>query len=160
MDRERDAVFPAVCLDFRGFVVFADHAHEADARAAEIGSQRTEHGGIVLSERAGGMEEGKADGPALGTDEIGERNGSAIGRLHREAVGRQGHLVRPSHAGDEAGQQPQQGTCPHHGHQYTQSPGDHGVGVTPIKRSFCRRESFLIAASRLSAKECDRCGSV
>ena len=78
MDRERDAVFPAVCLDLLQVVTFADHAHEADARAAEIGRQVIEHGGIILREWAAGMEKRKADGPAVGAEQIGERNGPAI----------------------------------------------------------------------------------
>ena len=151
VDRERDAVIPAVHLDCGGVVAFADDAHEADALATEIGSQRTEHGSIFLSERAGGMEKREADGPAGGTEEIGERNGAAIVHPHRETVRRQGRLGRHSRAGDKARQEPHQSTCPQHSSQHNQSHCDHVVVAPPIISSLCRRESFSIVASRLHA---------
>jgi hypothetical protein len=132
VDRERDAELPAVGRDLPGVVAFADHADEADAIVGEFRSQLAKHRSILLRQRAGWMEKREADGPTIGADQIGERNGAAIHRSQCEALGRQGRgrFGRQERAGDEARQQPECGPTSDHDGHHTRSPGD---------RSPCRR---------------------
>ena len=120
VDGKRDAVCLAVVLDFGGVVVFADNAHEANALVGILSRKFTQHGAVFLRERAGGMEEGKTDRPAVGAKQISKRSAVAIGRSHSQPVGRDrrgvcldgrwyrgDRISRQHHAGNEARQQPQ-----------------------------------------------------
>jgi hypothetical protein len=120
IDRKRDAVCLSVVLDVGGVVVLADHAHEANALVGRLDRKLAQHGAVFLRERTGGMEEGKTDGPAVGAEQIGERDAVAIGRVYLKPLGwnrrdvclagrwhRGDRISRQHHAGNEARPQPQ-----------------------------------------------------
>ena len=109
MDGKRDAELPPVGLDLFDRVAFADDTHEADALLGEPGRQLIEHGGIVLREWTGRVEERETDGPAVRADEIGERNGPAVCRSQREAVRRKGggRFGRQDDTASEARKEPE-----------------------------------------------------
>ena len=118
MDREPDAVGGAVAVDLRGIVALADHADEADAPAGEVGGQRLEHRSVGLGERAGGMEEGEADGLAVAEQvvegvrhPVEPRHGETLRRRHALWADRRvGGESRDAHeqTDEDAGQGPPQ----------------------------------------------------